>query len=136
MWQHYLAAPAVEGAACPAATHFFLLPLPLFLECRIHDITVASGATLNVFNDGYGVDLNLDHHRAGPYGELIRWWRGVVPLLLAGGAAALACSAAGRLPGQYRIALLAERPTLSGSPLLPPPLVTPRACCSQPVHKQ
>ncbi|PSC69036.1 band 7 [Micractinium conductrix] len=36
----------------------------------IHDVTVASGASLNVFTQGGGADLNIDHHRAGPFGNL------------------------------------------------------------------
>ena len=36
----------------------------------IHDITVASGSSLNVFHTGRGVDLNLDHHRAGSFANL------------------------------------------------------------------
>jgi hypothetical protein len=47
------------------------------LRCRfniaakyIHDITVASGSSLNVFHTGRGVDLNLDHHRAGSFANL------------------------------------------------------------------
>ncbi|EFN56045.1 hypothetical protein CHLNCDRAFT_145493 [Chlorella variabilis] len=36
----------------------------------IHDLTVSSGASLNVFTRGRGRDLNLDHHRAGPYANL------------------------------------------------------------------
>lgn len=34
------------------------------------DITVAAGASMNVFRRGRGVDLNLDHHRAGPFANL------------------------------------------------------------------
>lgn len=36
----------------------------------IHDVTVTSGSSLNVIMDGKGVDLNLDHHRTAPWGNL------------------------------------------------------------------
>jgi hypothetical protein len=36
----------------------------------IHDVTIASGTSLNVFRDGGGEDLNLDHHRTAPMGNL------------------------------------------------------------------
>ena len=37
----------------------------------IHDITVASGASVNVFSAGRGLDVNLDHHRAAPFTNLV-----------------------------------------------------------------
>lgn len=36
----------------------------------IHDLTLASGASLNVLSDGGGVDCNIDLHRAAPHGNL------------------------------------------------------------------
>ena len=35
-----------------------------------HDISVEGLALQNVFTSGEGVDLNFDHHRVGPYGNL------------------------------------------------------------------
>lgn len=46
------------------ATWLALLPIR-HCPCSIHDVTVASGASMNVFRGGRGVDLNLDHHRCG-----------------------------------------------------------------------
>ncbi|KAL4457378.1 hypothetical protein ABPG75_012243 [Micractinium tetrahymenae] len=37
----------------------------------IHDITLASAASLNVIADGAGIDTNLDMHRAASYGNLL-----------------------------------------------------------------
>lgn len=55
-------------------------PLPACLAnppCRfsinakwIHDLSVAYGASLNAFTAGRGLDLNVDHHRAGPWANL------------------------------------------------------------------
>ncbi|EFN56876.1 hypothetical protein CHLNCDRAFT_144516 [Chlorella variabilis] len=36
----------------------------------IHDLSVAYGASLNAFTAGRGLDLNVDHHRAGPWANL------------------------------------------------------------------
>ncbi|KAL4441064.1 hypothetical protein ABPG77_010495 [Micractinium sp. CCAP 211/92] len=37
----------------------------------IHDITLASAASLNVIADGAGIDTNLDMHRAASFGNLL-----------------------------------------------------------------
>jgi len=36
----------------------------------IHDISVEKLTSMNVFHNGSGIDLNLDHHRFGPYANL------------------------------------------------------------------
>ena len=36
----------------------------------IHDLTVSGGSTGNVFSNGRGLDLALDHHKRGPYENL------------------------------------------------------------------
>ncbi|ARR74956.1 putative dihydrofolate reductase [Mimivirus AB-566-O17] len=40
-------------------------------DCEfVHDISVEGCTVCNVFEDGLGVNLNFDHHRAAPYGNL------------------------------------------------------------------
>ena len=36
----------------------------------VHDISVAQGASGNVFSKGKGIDLNFDHHRRAPFENL------------------------------------------------------------------
>ena len=40
------------------------------MRADIHDVSVQSGAMLNVVTRGRGQDVNLDHHRQAPFANL------------------------------------------------------------------
>jgi hypothetical protein len=53
----------VQGSAC--------LVSRFHIDTRFyHDVTVSSGSIGNVFSDGRGVDMSIDHHRYAPYHNL------------------------------------------------------------------
>lgn len=60
---------AGQHPAAPASTDHMppcLRPSPALLA----DVTVSEGASLNVFRNGRGTDMNMDHHRGGPFANL------------------------------------------------------------------
>lgn len=39
----------------------------------VHDVTLSWTEMHTVISEGWGMDLNVDHHRNSPYGELAAW---------------------------------------------------------------
>lgn len=91
LWQGKLSCRLCRLYSCPAANELVCFAALLRVAYRlltarvvpisscsyrlpfryIHDITLASAASLNVIADGAGIDTNLDMHRAASFGNLL-----------------------------------------------------------------